>query len=37
MTIDTVMTSGVGKDIDEKINDILKQEKSIEIDDLLAN
>ena len=34
MTIDTVMTSGVGKDIDEKINDILKQEKSIEIDDL---
>ena len=34
MTIDTVMTSGISKNIDEKIDDILKREKSIEIDDL---
>ena len=34
MSIDTVMTTGISKNIDEKIDDILKREKSIEIDDL---
>ena len=34
MSIDSVMTSGISKNIDEKIEDILKREKSIEIDDL---
>ena len=34
MTIDTVMTTGISKNIDEKIDDILKREKIIEIDDL---
>tara|TARA_S200000501_G_scaffold110960_1_gene104364 strand:+ start:61850 stop:63577 length:1728 start_codon:yes stop_codon:yes gene_type:complete len=34
MSIDSVITSGISKDIDEKIDDILKREKSIEIDDL---